>query len=699
MPEWSPSRREFLGVAGVGGSSAAGSPVASWGNVTDAVPDHPFVPTADERWSVDLGDAAYLIGPVDGTFYARTSGVVHAIATDGTHRWRFEAESEYPGVQVGRSSPYGGSARIVYVDDDDRVYALDPEDGSEHWRYEEAWRPSVAATIPGLVVVFDDERVGHEDALVGLSANDGSERWRVALDGGMWLSPHYDGETFYAGTTEGTLYAVDPEAGELRWKVERSGEGGDSEDEPPHLVATDSTDDLAFAWASEAGTLYAFETHDGTERWRLDADSDAYDFPGTVQDGTAYLREGSSLRALFAADGTERWRFDAEAFLSWPKVVGDALYVGNENGLWALSAETGRERWRSGTGFIPAGVADGTLVVTDTEYSAYGLSTDDGRVRWQYDPGETLTRPPLVREDTIYLVTESGTVAVVSEPGPTPVSDALRTLVSPAGLAVGGLLGGALAVGAYRRRSATAGAGDADATEPTGVEGEPTTAEDFELVGTLAEADHAEVHEARAPDGTRVALKRLREDELAPEVFEEAVETWADLDVPGVLDVREWGLDPVPWVATEYATGGDLGAKAEHLTVEERVRVVAEAAETVHRAHREGVTHGRLVPENVLFSVDGVRVGDWRLATGLRDPPEGYRPPESGSDSGNAHPEAADVYQLAAMADDLLWGEQRTGEPDSELDDVLSRAFADDPTDRYDSALKFADALRWAVRE
>ncbi|PSQ46643.1 hypothetical protein BRD15_08680 [Halobacteriales archaeon SW_6_65_15] len=183
--------------------------------------------------------------------------------------------------------------------------------------------------------------------------------------------------------------------------------------------------------------------------------------------------------------------------------------------------------------------------------------------------------------------------------------------------------------------------------------------------------------------------------EIARADFEAAVEKWADLDVPGALAVREWGTDPVQWVATEYATGGDLATKGGDLTVAERARVVATAAETVHRAHREGVTHGQLVPGNVLFAPDGVRVGDWRLAAELRSPPEGYRPPESGSDSGSAGSEAADAYQLAAMARDLLGDDERS----DELRDVLRRALAADPADRYDSALKFADALRWAVRE
>ncbi|MFC4552452.1 hypothetical protein, partial [Halorussus sp. GCM10023401] len=40
----------------------------------------------------------------------------------------------------------------------------------------------------------------------------------------------------------------------------------------------------------------------------------------------------------------------------------------------------------------------------------------------------------------------------------------------------------------------------------------------------------------------------------------------------------------------------------------------------------------------------------------------------------------------------------KAGLPD-ELVAVLSRALASDPDDRYDSALKFADAVRWATSD
>ena len=675
--QWSPTRREFLGVAGAGSLAPASVGDASWGNVTDVVPDDPFAPEVETRWSLDLGDPSLLLAePVDETLYVGTPGTIYAISTDGTERWRREVGYRLPNVVVRSKSVPPVGSRTVYTNDDERVYALDGEDGGVRWVYEgESGEesPSVISAVRDIAIVLDGD-------LIAVSAIGGRERWRFGLDGGLRSVPHYDGRLLYVGTDRGKLYALDPDDGTERWRVELPERDGDSESASSRLLTVETTADLVFAWDSEEGTFYAFETDDGTERWRVQTGQNTYWLPGIVRSDTVYLNDGNTLRALSVTDGTERWRFDAESQLNWiPRAVSGTVYVGSENRIYAVSVAEGRERWRSAATTFPVGATDDTFVATGLGDSIHGLSVDDGRVRWRYDLEESLVSSPRVHDGSVYFGTESGTFGVISVPGSSLASDAYRTATSPAGLAVSGLLGGAVAVGAHRRRNR-----DETADDPP----EPATFEDFELVEPVAETEVAEVHEARTPGGERVALKRLTTDELSDDRFAEAIRTWADLDYEGVLEVREWGTDPVPWVVTEYADA-TLADRVADSTTEEMARAVADVAETVHRAHREGVTHGRLTPENVVFVGGAVRVGGWRLAAELRGPPEDDERPED-----DPSPEA-NARQLAAMTGDLLTDER----VEEDLSEVLSRALADDPADRYESALKFADALRWAVRD
>ncbi|WP_135827453.1 outer membrane protein assembly factor BamB family protein [Halorussus halobius] len=683
MTDGSPTRREFLGVGG--STVAVGLADAPWRPATDALADHPFVPTADERWSVEFGESVSLPEPVDGTFYVATGEYVHALSTDGVGTWQFPVEGDRTNVTVGRRPGFSTDRHAVYVDDDDRISALDPDDGDVRWRYEDAESPRVHATLPGLVVAFDGRRIADDDALVGVSAADGSERWRTAFDSHLWLYVRHDGETLYAGAQDGTFHAVDADDGTRRWRVDLS---ADLADESSRPLAVEPTADRALAWGSNSGVLCGLDAADGTERWRVETDGEAAAFPGAVDGDAVYLRDGPALRALSAADGSERWRYDLESEpASFPLVDGETVYVGSGDGIHALAADTGRRRWRSGTGAVPGAVADGTLVADSRGSAVYALDAEDGRLRWRYDPGSALRWYPRVSDGTVYLSTESGTVAAISDPGPTPVPDALRAVVSPVGLAVGGLLAAGVALGAARRRSST------DSRDSPSGSAEATAFADLELLDPIAASDHAAVHEARAPDGTRVALKRVDAADVDAARFRSAVETWADLDHEGVLDVRAWGLDPTPWVASELADA-NLADRAAESSRAELAHAVADAAEVVHRGHREGVVHGRLAPENVLFVGGEVRVADWRLAAELH-----------GSDGADGESPDDDVEELARTLADLLGSEQvgersRVGQQAAaDLGDVLSRTLADDPDDRYDSALALADALRWAVRE
>ncbi|UPV75813.1 PQQ-binding-like beta-propeller repeat protein [Halorussus limi] len=689
--KWSPTRREFLGVAGPG--SVASSVVAdrpaslgnvSLGNASDAVPDHPLAPTPEVEWSVDTDTEKPLLrrSETGDAVYLGTETGVRGFSTDGTERWR----RRIPRADADRPVEIHPGTGAVYAEGKAQLRALDAEDGHTRWRY-----PGESGTAERYVdvsLVTSETVFLRDDGIAAVAASDGRERWRFRPDESLWFPSRIDGDDLYVGTTSGHLYALSTADGSVRWHVDRSADGA------PRFSVAGVTDDAVFAWNYDAGELYAFDRDDGALRWRFDAEVNESGFPGAVRDEAVYLGDGSLVRAISPADGTERWRYDAgRPVVGWPQFDGRTAYFGASGSVHAVSTDDGTGRWQFSTGTdraYVAGVADGTVVAHGRTDALYGLDADRGHLRWRFDSPGHARWLPQVDDDRVYFATESGTLYALSSPGSTPLYDAARTLTSPAGLAVGGLLGAATLAGAYRRRSRDGDTPDEPA-EPT----EPTRVADFELRDVLARSADAEVRDARTPAGERVALKRFDPDAIADDAFESAVETWAALDAPGVLAVRRRGTDPVPWVATDpvdASLADPADSSVVDLSTADLARALADAAETLHRAHREGVVHGALGPENLWFADGGVRVGGWGLAAARRGQ-SSVRPPESDAD-----PETADTYRLAAAADDLL-GESAT-DPDrpDELDGVLSRALAADPADRYGSALRFADALRWAVR-
>ncbi len=251
-----------------------------------------------------------------------------------------------------------------------------------------------------------------------------------------------------------------------------------------------------------------------------------------------------------------------------------------------------------------------------------------------------------------------------------------------------------------------------------------------ERIGPVGSGSNATVFEARAGDH-RVALKEPSvEDDRVAERFVDEAEVWSRLaDHDHVVGVVDWGTGDEaqgtdgPWLALEFADGGDLRSR-ERPGVAEALWVARCLADAVAGAHEQGVVHLDLTPDNVLFrsvddSWDVPKVGDWGLARRLDDAtdPDGVTPPYAApeqfeNDGGDALDERTDVYQLGALLYRLLTGEAPYSGPPSEIeaavlagdppcptvvdpglpaavDEVVARATANDPADRYDTAEAF----------
>ncbi|MFC4552451.1 PQQ-binding-like beta-propeller repeat protein, partial [Halorussus sp. GCM10023401] len=599
--QWSPTRREFLAGAAVGG---VGVGDFSWTNATDAVPDHLLAPRGSVEWSVGTGDGPAAVSRFSARdrLYVRTPGGVRALGPDGAERWRFEVDSGDPESLVETyAAETDGATETLYVETRRGLAAIDAADGSVRWRYgDDDGRRHVDVSLATAETVFLSE-----NGLTALDAEDGTERWRFEPDGPVWLSSQFHEGTLYVGTIRGGFYALDAAGGEVRWRTALEASGDDG----PYVLAAGTSDGVAFAWNSSESVLAAFDADDGSPRWTVATNAAPTGFPGTVRKSTVYIADGSVLRARSAASGTVRWRYDAgEAVANWPRFADETMYVGAAGGVHAVSTTDGTRCWtfdtRTDAAAVVAGVDDGTVFVDSRTDALYGLDARSGRLRWRFPYSGESTWPPEVRNGIAYFGTESGTVYAVSGPdGPTPLYDAARVATGPFGVAAGGLLAGGALAAAYRRRKR------ANAPPP-----EPTAFADFERETLVAESPKKELFRARTPAGGRVALARLAPDVLAPEAFAAAVEAWAGLDCEGVLEVRQWGTEPRPWVAAEWAAGGSLADRAGKLPLTEIGRVVADVAEIVHLVRREEVTHGRLVPGNVLFTGGAARVADWRLA-------------------------------------------------------------------------------------
>jgi serine/threonine-protein kinase len=259
----------------------------------------------------------------------------------------------------------------------------------------------------------------------------------------------------------------------------------------------------------------------------------------------------------------------------------------------------------------------------------------------------------------------------------------------------------------------------------------------FTLERELGSGAHGKVYLARRPllDGY-VAVKLLRPGaglgEFVEHVRREAgrARRIPSANVVPVFDAGrieggpyyvEMGVcaDPDEASPGSIRIGRSLREARAGLGAEDAARVVEDLARAVEAAHRTGVVHGDVKPENVLLTPDTRRVmlADFGLATSLAAPGAGgstpigtveYMAPEQWRDR-RPLSEASDVYGLGGTLYFLLagvppHGARARGEDPPvaplpagvplRLREIVMQALAPDPSERPRSAVALAEELR-----
>src|SRR5262245_4075158 len=269
--------------------------------------------------------------------------------------------------------------------------------------------------------------------------------------------------------------------------------------------------------------------------------------------------------------------------------------------------------------------------------------------------------------------------------------------------------------------------------------------EDYEILDdNLPPGGMGVVYKARQRSARRiVALKVIRTDRLealSPRQRQQAVERFvaeaqaaAQLEHDHIVKVYHVGEDGGrPFYAMRFVEGPALAALIETGPVDARraARYIEQVARGVHEAHRHGILHRDIKPQNILVDTETDRalVTDFGLAKLIQDdqgltrtgdimgtPP--YMPPEQ-AQSADKGTVASDVYSLGATLYALLTGRppfkadtpvatlKKVLEEDPvpprklqpamprDLETICLKCLEKNPRKRYASAEELADRLR-----
>ena len=237
-----------------------------------------------------------------------------------------------------------------------------------------------------------------------------------------------------------------------------------------------------------------------------------------------------------------------------------------------------------------------------------------------------------------------------------------------------------------------------------------------------------------------VALKVLKPELAAvvgAERFLAEIRTTANLQHPHILPLFDSGQAEsflyyvMPFVEGE--TLRDRIDREKQLPLDDAVRLTSDIAEALDHAHRHGVVHRDINPGNILLSVEGQpTVADFGIAlavggaggdrltrTGLSVGTPQYMSPEQATGDQHVGP-PTDTYALGCVLYEMLAGEppysggsaqailaRKIAEPVPGLrqvrddvpvsvEDVVVKALAKEPIDRFETVAAFSSGLREA---
>lgn len=232
-----------------------------------------------------------------------------------------------------------------------------------------------------------------------------------------------------------------------------------------------------------------------------------------------------------------------------------------------------------------------------------------------------------------------------------------------------------------------------------------------------------------------VAVKTLRKDFSDDpdfrERFRQEAKSAANLSHPNIVTVHDFGLDSDRlFIVMENVPGSDLKSllrKRGRFNVEEAINLMSQACAGIGYAHRAGVIHCDVKPQNLLVTPDKrLKVVDFGIARALSTitPEEqaevvwgspNYFSPEQAS--GSAPSPASDVYSLGVVMYEILAGQlpfkadtsqelarlHREALPPplrkynqkipNTLEHIVLKALSKDPTARFRTAGQFGREL------
>ena len=220
-----------------------------------------------------------------------------------------------------------------------------------------------------------------------------------------WYPPMVDGELLYASDVGKGMYAFVAETGAVKWLFKSS------QLTLIHMPAV-AGGKVFMTIGSDVDRLVAVDRETGVMKWAVDVGVEA-SAPAIMDDRIFLLFRNGGIRSYSTTDGELLWKLkdtlrSARAPLALYK--GMVYFAGRDNGVIALDAATGEERFRFATKRqcqAPV-IASELLYVTCLDTKLYALSTPTLKPIWEMPNGNTTPPTPVFADGLMYWLGSDG---------------------------------------------------------------------------------------------------------------------------------------------------------------------------------------------------------------------------------------------------------------------------------------------------
>ena len=239
----------------------------------------------------------------------------------------------------------------------------------------------------------------------------------------------------------------------------------------------------------------------------------------------------------------------------------------------------------------------------------------------------------------------------------------------------------------------------------------------YDLLEKIAEGGMGTVYKGRdRTTGQTVAVKiapvHIAKNPVLMKRFQLEYNAARSLEHPNLVRALDFGFhNSSPYLVMEFVEGESLGQKLERdgrLPEAEAIRLIAQVAQALHKAHKQGLIHRDVKPDNVLVTPEGqAKLTDLglvkevetdlnltRTGRGLGTPhfmaPEQFRAAKD-ADS------RADIYSLGATLYMMVTGELPFATTTGPLDAWMRKINSDLPPPRQLTP-DLSERVDWAIR-